>query len=67
MRIYFGSYANGHIRIKKCVVNLLLAIIKEKKRCKGVFENVTVEYCGERNRLKCCVNLQSAQESDGGE
>ena len=39
---------------------------RKKKRCKGVFENVTVEDCGEKNRLKCCINLPLAQESDKG-
>ena len=40
---------------------------RKKKRCNGVFENVTVEHCGEKNRLECCINLPFAQESDKGE
>ena len=40
---------------------------RKKKVCNGVFENATVEYCGEENRLKCCLNLPLTQESDGGE
>ena len=39
---------------------------RKKGNCHSSFGSVTVEQCGEMDRLKCCINLPTVQERDSG-
>ena len=39
---------------------------RKKETCASSFGNVTIEQCGERNRLKCCLNIPTVEEKDKG-